>query len=377
MKLRILYCLSGLDVGGVELWLCDIVRELRGSGSQEVHCDFMTLLKSQGELQPELERLGCRILHAGLVLQHPVRSVLRMRRIMRAGGYSVVHCQSDHISGLVLLAAFMARIPRRFFHIHNTRFRLGTGATLRRRVLGVLFRGAAGAFSTASFSCAKTARNAFYGAVWPASAKVLYCGIDTRPFEAGVVAARASVREELGVPKEQQIILSVGRAVEPKNLTFLCEVASELAKREDAVILHAGDGPQRAEIEALVRARRLECSFRVLGRRTDVPRLMLAADAFVMTSKQEGLPLALIQAQAAGLPIVVSDIVTDECATIAELFHWLSLSSGAELWADKLVEVLHGSRPLSQGEALKRIVASPFSISASARHLLNEYTAPT
>jgi glycosyltransferase involved in cell wall biosynthesis len=184
------------------------------------------------------------------------------------------------------------------------------------------------------------------------------------------------VREELGLPKDALVILSVGRVVDTKNLPFLGDVAAELSNRNDAVVLHAGDGPQRAEIETLVRERHLERSFRFLGQRADVPRLMLAADAFVMTSKLEGLPLVLIQAQAAGLPMVVSDIVTEECAIIAALFHRLPLSAGAQAWADKLVEVLHGSRPLSQAEALKKVVASPFSISASARNLLKEYSGP-
>jgi glycosyltransferase involved in cell wall biosynthesis len=334
----------------------------------------MTLLKSQGELEPKLERLGCRIVHAGIVLQNPIQSIWRLRKMMRAGQYSVVHCQSDHISGLVLLAAFLARIPKRFFHVHTTSFRLGAGAGLRRRVAGMLLRKTAGVLSTASFSCARPARSAFYGRTWPASAKILYCGIDTLPFQAGIEAARRSIRVELGVPKETRIILSVGRVVDSKNLTFLCEVANRLSKKQNAVILHAGDGPQREEIEALVRECRLERFVMLLGQRSDVPRLMLAADAFVMTSRLEGLPLVLVQAQAAGLPIVVSDIVSEECAIIGELFNRLPLSSSAQLWADKLVEVLHGSRPLSQAEALRRIVASPFSISASAQSLLKEYS---
>ncbi len=120
---------------------------------------------------------------------------------------------------------------------------------------------------------------------------------------------RAEVRAELGIPLDATVVGHVGRFVPAKNHRFLLEIAEEISKRRpDIHFLLVGDGPLRSDIEARAGAMGFDGNMHFAGSRTDVPRLMCGGmDVFVFPSVWEGLPMALIEAQAAGLPCVISD----------------------------------------------------------------------
>jgi glycosyltransferase involved in cell wall biosynthesis len=119
------------------------------------------------------------------------------------------------------------------------------------------------------------------------------------------IDARNSIRAELGV-EDSVVVLSVGALDPPKDPLALARAAVSVARSgSKVVLLVVGDGGLRAEAEAI--ARESSGVIRVLGRRDDVAHLLTAADVFVLWSRHEGLPYALLEAMAAGLPAVVSD----------------------------------------------------------------------
>jgi glycosyltransferase involved in cell wall biosynthesis len=370
---RVLYVLSGLELGGVETWLLDLVRRFRSTAGAGIECDFLTLLHEGGRYEPVLGALGCRVHHVRLGYSRLPIVVARMARLMKRGEYDVVHCQGDYVSGLVMLAARLAGIPRRVFHVHNTRFAFGPGAALGRRLAGKLLRQAAVRFSDAALCCSGDAKRAFFEGNGPRSAQVLYSGIDTSAFPADEAECRGSVRAELGLPPGTLLLLFVGRLAEEKNPGMLIDVMCSMSKRERTRLLLVGDGPARPRLEGEIAARGLGHSCLLLGFRTDVPRLMVAADVFVLPSRYEGLPLALIHAQAAGLPIVASDVITREAVVVPELFRWVSPCDPPERWAAAVAEALETGRRISVRDALDAVCRSPFEISNSAGALLRAY----
>jgi glycosyltransferase involved in cell wall biosynthesis len=137
----------------------------------------------------------------------------------------------------------------------------------------------------------------------PERVAVLYNGIDLDPFAAP--ADRPAARRQMGLGPDELVLVQVARLDYLKDhLTALRTLERVKARRPEARLVLVGEGPEREKIEREVRQRGLVGHVRLLGLRKDVPRLVQAADVFLLTSISEGIPLTLIEAMAAGLPVV-------------------------------------------------------------------------
>jgi glycosyltransferase involved in cell wall biosynthesis len=170
---------------------------------------------------------------------------------------------------------------------------------------------------------------------------VIYNGIDLETFDR-TCADRDSARRDMGVGPNDLVVIQVARLDYLKDhLTALRALERVAAQRREVRLVLVGEGPEREKIEAEIRQRRLSEHVRSLGLRSDVGRLISAADVFLLTSISEGIPLTVIEAMGAELPVVstrvggVSEIVLegqtgllapagDDCA-LAE--HILSLAA--------------------------------------------------
>lgn len=137
---------------------------------------------------------------------------------------------------------------------------------------------------------------------------MIYNGIDLPPYTGGT-QERAGVRQELGVGPDERLILQVARLDSLKDhVTAVRTMARLVQRRREARLFLVGEGPMRPVIEGLIARHGLGHSVRLLGLRRDVPRLLSAADLFLLTSISEGIPLTLIEAMAAGLPVVATGV---------------------------------------------------------------------
>jgi glycosyltransferase involved in cell wall biosynthesis len=216
-----------------------------------------------------------------------------------------------------------------------------------------------------------------YGAGWEGDTRwsVHPYSFDLSPFEARVEPA--TVRSELGIPPDALVIGHVGRFCEAKNHSFLIRIASEVAKREPRTrILLVGDGRLRADIEANIAQMGMADKVILTGLRTDVPRLLLGAvDVFVFPSLFEGLPLASIEAQAAGVGCVLSDSLPEEAEVVRPLVQRLSLSEPASRWAEAVLESRRRAAKVSQRDALSHLEKTLFNIDRSVQTIESVYDA--
>jgi glycosyltransferase involved in cell wall biosynthesis len=137
---------------------------------------------------------------------------------------------------------------------------------------------------------------------------LIYNGIPLRNLPTSA-RERQAVRRELGLADSDVVVLQPARFDPVKDhATALRAMRQALRSRPNLRLLLAGDGPQRPTIEALVRKYDLGSRVTLLGLRRDVPRLLAASDVVLLTSVTEGIPLALIEAMAAGLPVVSTDV---------------------------------------------------------------------
>lgn len=302
--IRVLHAVVNMNRGGAETLLMNLFRNIDRT---KVQFDFLT--SKPGVFDEEIEALGGkihRIPYISEVGQLGYRKALRLF-FEAHSDYQAVHSHMDKMSGFVLSAARKAGVPVRIAHSHNTRSEGGMAARLFKWYAGTKIASAA----TDLIACSKAAAQWMFRGR-SKQAHILQNGIETERFSFDQVK-RDHVRRELGISADAFVVGHVGRFLKQKNHVYLIELFADLCRtQQNAVLLLAGDGPLRGEIETRVRQLQLSSRVRFLGVRSDVDALLQGFDVFVFPSLHEGLPVTLIEAQGAGLPCIISSEITTE-----------------------------------------------------------------
>ncbi|KAA9302218.1 MULTISPECIES: glycosyltransferase family 4 protein [Aerococcus] len=130
-------------------------------------------------------------------------------------------------------------------------------------------------------------------------------GIDIKKFKNGEIAS--NIRTELGINDTDMILLSIGELNDNKNHKVVIEALNEVNKSNIHYVI-CGEGPNHHKLEELALQLGLDNNVHILGFRADIASILKQADIFVFPSKREGLPVSLMEAMAAGLPCIVSDV---------------------------------------------------------------------
>jgi glycosyltransferase involved in cell wall biosynthesis len=372
MPRKILHIVGSMNRGGVETWLMGVFRNIDRSRYQ---MDVAVHSLQPGSYDQELKSMGATILHCPYP-SRPWSYVRRLRKLLREHGpYDVVHSHIHHYSGLVLLTARRAGVPVRIAHSHNDLRPAEVGARLPRRFYLALTERWIKRHATRGFACSMKAAESLFGSDWEQDSrwKILYYGVDLPTTER--MADREELRREFNIPRGACVVGHVGRFDKQKNHTFLVKIAAELVRSDPNVfVLLVGDGSLRADIEAQVRTSGIVDNVRFALVRPDVFRLMNGAmDVLLFPSLHEGLGLVLVEAQAAGLPCVCSDVVPDEAFVIPELVTKLSLNLPASTWAEAVLARKDQPRPVSQDLAFHSVMKSRFSQQEHLAELCSEY----
>lgn len=341
--------------GGIETMLMNYYRNIDRS---KVQFDFLVHRDFKADYDDEIEALG------GHIYRVPPMNPLsgKYRRALRdffaQHKYETVHCHLNYMSGIVLAEAKRAGVKRRIAHAHTANMNPGWKQYVRQLMKFSIPKNA-----TMLAACSKQAGEAVFGGH---GFDILANAIDAESFRFSA-ESRARVREELKL-EDAFAIMHVGRFVYPKNHAFLIDVFAEVLKREaDAKLILTGDGELRPEIEAKVKELGFADKVLFLGTRGDVAELLQAADVFAFPSHFEGLPVTIIEAQAAGLPCVKSNTVTDECV-LTDLVTSLPIDDPV-LWAEEILK----KRGFVRRDTLKDIAAGGYDITAAAEKLENFY----
>ena len=369
---RVLHSLGSMNRGGIETWLMHVLRRI---DRKRFKMDFLVRTAEPGAYDSEIESLGSKVIPC-VDPRRPWQFIPNLIRKFRDNGpYDVVHCHDPHYGTAILLhMAARLGVPGRIDHSHNDA-RLIKNATFCRRVAAAITRPSVARNTVLRLAVGGYAAEGLFGSQWKSDSRVriLRCAVDLDPFSEHV--DRKALREELGIPEHAFVVGHVGRFDKQKNHSFLIDIALEVSRlKPDVRFLLVGDGPLRSAMERKVARVGLEDRAIFAGVRADVPRLMLGAvDVFVFPSLFEGLGLAVIEAQAAGLPCVCSDRVPAETGVVKPLFHRLSLSRSAADWARQVV-ALRGAHLVAQPEALALMEQSPFNVTASVREIEDVYS---
>jgi glycosyltransferase involved in cell wall biosynthesis len=369
--IKILHCLGTLDPGGVETWLLHLLKSL---DTKQVQFDFCTFGSHVGLYAPQVEKLGATVFRCPRS-QNLWKFGRSFRKILREGHYDVVHSHVHGFSGVLLRWARLEGVPVRIAHSHNSHD--GKSSTLGRRAYRSLMKRSIYRHKTHGLAASREAADDIF-LDWKKDFRVaiLHCGIDLQDFRGAINAEEW--RAKLNLPIEAQVIGYVANFVPAKNHGFFLEIAAHIRKRRpDTHFLLIGDGPCRADIEARAQKMGLHENIHFLGTRTDVPMLLRTCiNAFVFPSSWEGLPIAVIEAQAAGLPCIISSSITKEVAILQHQLVQLPLSSGAEKWASTSLESLDRGR-FEADSSSKAMQRTDFTIEHGLSLLVDIYSAST
>lgn len=352
-KTRVAFVMGSLSVGGTRSYLLGLLRNLpRGRFD-------ITVMAFDGFPESDAELLG----GLGVALAatpgpgNPIRYVGRTSSLLREGGFDVCHGLLNTLNPLAMAAARRAGVPVRIAENLSTGH-LGEAKSAVKALLKPF----------AALGATDLAANSRLAAEWLYGRRAGEAEIVMNPVDLGYYrpdsAERARVRSELGLG-DGFTVGWIGRYAPQKNPVFLPDVLAALLEREPgARMLAVGYGPLEARVRERADALGVSPRLLMLPATEDIRPLYRAMDAFVLPSLYEGLPVVAVEAQACGLPCVLSSEVTREAAA-GEGVWFVGLSEGAAAWADALL-ALRGLAPLDKRAVLE---AAGFSAEGSARRL--------
>ncbi len=272
----------------------------------------------------------------------------------------VIECFTHDADTLGIPAAWLAGVKRRF-GTHHGQFagQSGFARKLHTRIIN-------SSLATGLICVSERARRqALEEGILPEKIRVIFNGV--RPVTAEP-SVRAAVRAELGLREDEVMVLNVGRLVPEKAQKNLVSAAEKLKNNARLRFFIAGDGPCRPDLEALIEKAGLKDSFRLLGNRSDVDRLLNAADLFVLYSDTEGMPVSLMEAMSAGLPCIASELEGIAQLIPDERYGTLIAAGDPGLLADAIRRALADpERSAGQGRAAAVRIRESFSLEASCR----------
>lgn len=291
--MRVLHVITGLEAGGAEQWLRLLTRH--SAADADVAC-----LCNPGVVAAALRADGVRVTDLGMRGNRDLAAVPRLVGIVRRGGYDLVHTHLYRAQVYGALAARLAGVRAVVSTEHSLNDKLIEGRPTDRRGVRQLYL--AGARLTARVIAVSepVARRLVAWGVPARKVVVVPVGVETAAFAFDADARRA-VRHELGLAPDALVVGGVGRLVEPKRFDVLLRAIAPLPA---VSLLLVGDGPAREPLAALAAELGMAGRVRFVGQRLDVPRLLSAMDVFASPSPEETFGVALLEALAAGLPVV-------------------------------------------------------------------------
>lgn len=297
--IRVQFVTTSLMQGGAEGQVFLLATEMKRRG----HDVAITTMRDAEAFEDELEGLGIPVHSLGM--QRGVadpRGISRLVKLVRTMRPDVVHSHMVHANLLARVARLGAPMPVQISTAHN----FTEGARWRE----IAYRLTDPLCDLTTNVCIRCVEHfVSVGATPRHRIRYVPNGLDLSRF-AVHPDARSEKRRELGVPDDVFLWLSIGRLEEQKDYPNLLAAVQHLlhmgVARGDLQVVVAGSGALQDHLEADAAAADLPVRF--LGDRSDVPELMAAADAYVMSSAWEGLPMVLLEAGAASLPAVVTDV---------------------------------------------------------------------
>lgn len=362
--IRILMLFTIMNRGGAETMVMNYYRNIDRT---KVQFDFMVHREERGAYDDEIEALGGRIYR--MMPLHPFTFGKYQKQIVKFFNehpdYKIIHGHCSESGYFVYKEASKRGIPVIIAHAHSTKALFDLKWFFR-----TYFKHAMRKYVTQIFTCGEES------AIWLAGKKLgkkailQRNAIDTQRYLYSPTTAQ-KVRESLQISDDTLVIGHVGSFWKIKNQTFLVDIFQKLHQEEpNSKLLLIGEGELKTAIMQKAANMNLQGSVSFLGSRNDVPDLLKAIDVFVFPSLGEGLSVAMLEAQCAGLPCIVSNTIPKE-VEMTDLITYLPLNNQPEMWCKYILKAYQKSNDRNQYPAV--LTEKGYDIKRNAEWLQNYY----
>ncbi len=361
MAQRILCVLGKMKSGGVESIMLSYYRCLDKTKYQY---DFIYEDGSTDEFPKDVLEMGARafkVPSVGSLFAY----IKAIRKIIKSEGYNIVHANVNTLSLFSLFAAWSCGVKYRILHNHTTSSPIEKKRTFLKKILRPFNL----MFANKRCACSELAARWMYGnkAVDSGKVTIFRNGVDVDKFKFSN-EYREEIRNEFNL-ENKKVIGHIGRFMTQKNHFFLIDLFEKYAHTcENAVLLLVGGGELLERVRSYVCEKGLSDKVVFAGVRRDVHKFYSAFDVFVLPSLYEGLPVVGMEACASGVPVLLSEEITRECA-ITDTVSFLPIKDPS-VWADALLSIKEGSRE----SASNQMKNGPYNIHNCVKVLENYYS---
>lgn len=332
---------------------------------QRVQCDFLLYEMPEDAWMTRLTAAGAKVYATG---KPSGRSMAEYERNVKdffwqhAKDYDIVHVHIPNAAFIVLRYAKKYGIKVRILHSHNARGADGAVKKIRNYLLnqcGIRY-------ANQYFACSVKAGNYLFGEKRCGQLVVLPNAIRLERY-AFDEKKRKTIRDSLGVKEHELLLGHIGRFAEQKNHEGLLKIFAETRKRGmDTKLVLLGDGELREKTGQLAEELGIKDQVLFAGVVANVPDYLSAMDIFLLPSLYEGLPVVCVEAQAAGLPCLISDQVTREIALTDQV--WFLANGDLDSWCDRIRKISAEGRSRNAVKGLEQ-----YDIAWQAKNLEERY----
>lgn len=365
--IRILNLFTILNRGGAETMVMNYYRKI---DKTKIQFDFVVHRQERGAYEDEIEAMGGRIYRMCPI--YP-QYIFRYKRLLKGffdahPEYRIVHSHMSELSYFAFQEAIRHHIPVRICHAHNAPvFRYETWVEKLKHISRIWMAGKIRDLSTDYFTCSQVAGDWLFGRKNRDKVQFMPNAIEAEAFAWSAQKA-ADAKKQFGWA-DKVVIGHVGRFNKQKNHSFLIDIFHAFyQKHPDSILVLVGKGELMLQIRQKVHSLGLDDCVFFMGVRSDMPQLYWAFDVLLFPSFYEGLPVSLVEAQAAGLPCVVSNRISEQTKIISS-YTEVPLQVSSLEWAEHVEEALSMDRKNTSLEIKK----AGFDIETNAEWLTRFY----
>lgn len=330
--IKVLQVFNKLDQGGIEHV---VINWMKNMDLQKVEFHFALMSGEKGVLDDYVTQLGGKIHYFSDGTKSLKNVKQNLNRIIKVyGPFDAIHSHAYFFSGYILKIAYQNGIPVRIAHAHDTY--KGEARSFIRKVYETRMKRLINRYATYKLGVSKESALHVFGYI-DANTYIVNNGVNIEKYRFSN-RIREAKRSELGIQSDEKVIINIGRFEEQKDHQYLIKLFERLLKYNDNFkLLLIGSGSLKSYIVNMAKKLNILDRIIFLENRNDINELLMAADIFVMPSKYEGLPIVLIEAQASGIPCVVSTNITKE-ALICPNVYALS-KENMDIWVKKIMDL--------------------------------------
>lgn len=365
--IRILHVVVTLDMGGTETFILNNIKYM----DQNIYKnDILVISGIISPRESEVNGYGGRVIYKKIELA--ARSLLRSvyilkNTILNNGPYDVVHSHINLGNAGIMLAAKLAGVPIRVAHAHANSTILSSSL---KKAYNLLLQKIILNTATHLCACSENAGEGIFGKKHTFT--IINNGIEFSKYADVTKEEIVKKKKELGIPDGYKVYGNISRYDKGKNFSFIVDVFYEMLKIDSSsfLILGGQDGDQKQVIEDKINKHRISKNILLLDKRRDVNLLINCMDTYIFPSISEGLGIAIVETQAAGIMAVVSTEVPRFADIGLGLIRYVPLSESAAVWAEI---VLKGYSKKEREYRYRKFLDAGYDITCSVQRLLYIY----